>query len=477
MSIQNSVEQAYPGLYISSLTENYTEISVCKDIYKGQPPWQEVKKGGLSAQAKGKRLLGNLNASKALADEFATLVFAEQVEITVDDELAQTYLLEQLQANGFWKNIPCFLSSVYALGGGIFKVYAENKAPRIDYVSCENFVPTAWSNKDILEGVFQTVTIKGKYTYSLLERHFIQSGVLCVENKLYRSENRAELGEEVALEELYYNLPPLIRYDGLSSKMFHYIKPSVSNNIDFDSPLGISIFSNAKDTLKSLDIAFDSFGREFILGRKRIIVPSSCIRTVVDTDSGETVRYFDADDEVYEALKCDVDKDLNITDNTVELRIEEHINAINALLNILCFQTGLSAGTLSFTGGEGVKTATEIISRDSKTARTIKNNKNLLAEAIEGVCHAILGLGAWYGDISAKDYTVTIGFKDNIVIDDNTLIDNNIKLVQAGLKSKISAIMEVLKCDEKTAQEELERINKEQDVTALAVDNFGGGDE
>ena len=51
------------------------------------------------------------------------------------------------------------------------------------------------------------------------------------------------------------------------------------------------------------------------------------------------------------------------------------------------------------------------------------------------------------------------------------------KLVQAGLKSKLSAVMDVLKCDEETAQKELERISKEQSVSGLAVDDFLNGGE
>lgn len=65
------------------------------------------------------------------------------------------------------------------------------------------------------------------------------------------------------------------------------------------------------------------------------------------------------------------------------------------------------------------------------------------------------------GEISAREYSVTVGWNDNIIIDDNTLIDNNIKLVSAGLKSKIKAIMEVQKCDEATAREELARMSEE----------------
>lgn len=42
---------------------------------------------------------------------------------------------------------------------------------------------------------------------------------------------------------------------------------------------------------------------------------------------------------------------------------------------------------------------------------------------------------------------------------------------------RIKAIMEVQKCDEETAQQELERIAKEQAVTGLTVDDFLSGGE
>lgn len=188
-------------------------------------------------------------------------------------------------------------------------------------------------------------------------------------------------------------------------------------------------------------------------------------------------RYFDADDEAFVALKTEDSENLKITDNTVALRVDEHVSAINALLNILCFQVGLSAGTLSFDAVQGMKTATEVISQDSKTARTIKNNKNLFSESIETVIHALIATGIYLNAIPKKKYSVTVSWNDNIIIDDNTLIDNNIKLVQAGLKSKLKAIMDVQKCDEKTALEEIERISKEQSVNGLAVDDFMNGSE
>ena len=56
------------------------------------------------------------------------------------------------------------------------------------------------------------------------------------------------------------------------------------------------------------------------------------------------------------------------------------------------------------------------------------------------------------------------------MIDDNTKIENNIKLVSAGLKSKVSAIMDIFGCDEDEAMAELERISKESQISADMVD-------
>ena len=135
-----------------------------------------------------------------------------------------------------------------------------------------------------------------------------------------------------------------------------------ANNIDDNSPLGVSIYANALSTLKALDICYDSFIREFRLGKKRIIVPAQCIRTVINPQTQEMVRYFDASDETYEALHTDNSEDLKITDNSVELRVDEHVAAINAFLSILCLQVGFSAGTFTFDRAQGLKTATEAVS-------------------------------------------------------------------------------------------------------------------
>lgn len=437
--------------------------SACIDkwrrIYRDDPDWRQTARGGLFSR--GKRQLLRLNMAKVLCDNLAALTFSEQCEITLDRSEYQQYIDDTLNANGFWKQLPELLSKSYAMGGGVLKCYLSGGKPRIDYITADRFVPVSWDGSGVQSGILSGTYTKGRDYYHLLE--FMQPGRS--EFKLFKAASDSEIGRECPLAEMFPGLSEEVEYAG-GKPVFAYFRPFVSNNSDYDTPLGMSVYANCTDTLRALDTVFDSFQREFILGKKRIIVPSSCVQTIIDPEKAEPVRYFDADDEAFIALRHEDGEDLKITDNTTELRIEQHVSAINAYLNILCMQTGLSAGTFSFDVQQGMKTATEIISQESKTARTVKNNKNLLTEAIETVVHALVQLGVMSGAVSQQEYSVTVGWNDNIIIDDNTLIDNNIKLVSAGLKSKVKAIMEVQKCDEATAREELARMSEET----------GGGD-
>ena len=101
--------------------------------------------------------------------------------------------------------------------------------------------------------------------------------------------------------------------------------------------------------------------------------------------------------------------------------------------------------------------------------RQVQNNKNIISEVLESLATAIIEITQASEEVS-KDYTVSVNWQDNIIGDDNTRIDNNIKLVQAGLKSKIRAIMEAQNIDEAEAAEELQRIAKENDIDGGILD-------
>lgn len=460
-SILSDGHKAFPDTVLPDCGDFYSEtIAQCNEIYRSEPPWAYVKKSGL--YGKGERRMSMLHCAKVLCDTMSALTFSTQADIYCKNAKHTEYVNKVLQENGFWENMPAFLSRAYALGGGVLKVFTSGGKTCIDYVGADCFIPTGTGTGGINEGIFRSRYCKNGVYYTLLERHRFEDGHVIADRALYSSKNGC-LGSKVPIDSLFDGLEEHSEYKSFTEPMFAYFRPAAANNLADGSLLGISCFANCIDTLKAIDVAFDSLTREFILGRKRIIVPSSCIRTVVDPDTGGVSRYFDADDEVYQALKCDEERDLKITDNTAELRVSEHKEAINAMLDILCFQTGLSSGTLSFSGSAAVRTAAEVKSMETRTEITMQQNRNLAAELIEKTVRSIIRCGIMTGELPDDDIDVRITFSDRQTVDRSEIIEQNIRLVEAGLRSKISAVMAVLDCDEQTAAEELAKIQKEKE--------------
>ena len=463
--ITDDIAKAFPEINVPNVGNYYSEhIAKWKQIYENHPDWSEVQKTGIYKS--GKRQMNRLNVAKVLSDLFASLTFSEQVEITCGNAGYDKYIAGMLNANGFWKNIPGFISIACALGGGAVKVYADNGVPCIEYVHADRFFPIAWNGKDIVGAVIESKTQRKGIYYTFFEKH--EPGR--VTYKLYASKSSDTLGNEVPVAELYPELPDVVDY-GESVPMFVYFKPDVSNNAEYDVPLGMSVYANAIDTLHGIDTTYDSFCREITLGKKRIIVPAETLTSYYDTKTEQWIRAYDTDDEVYVVFNSEDKENARIEDNTMELRIQQHVDALNAHLNVLCLQVGLSPGSLSFDKVEGLKTATEVMSEESRTQRTVKGDKNLLTEALEELVHALVAVGRYLGMLPQIEYTVTVSWQDNVITDDNTLIDNTIKLYSAGLLDPITAIMRANKVDEKTAQEIYEEIKKAQNVED--VDMFG----
>ena len=477
-------------------------IFVWKALYKGYyEAWHKVVAPTV-ASPNNTRYLFRLNAAKAVCAELAGLVWGEQAEIRVamngwkehKDEITgavvnpdplNAYVQSVLERNGFGEHLQPLIEQVMALGGGAVKVWAEpgdvGAEVRLGYVAADQFVPLAWDNAGVTEGVFISRSAKGRYFYTRLEWQRVEDGRLVVENQLYRSdvENAAQpgrmqdiLGSRVPLETLYPNLEERVEVDAPEG-LFSYFKTPVANNMADDTPLGMSIYGNAMETLHALDICYDSFVSEFRLGKKRIIVPARCVRQVVDPVSGIPRRYFDPSDEVYEAFAADDRDELKISDDSVALRVEEHIAALNAFLNILCLQVGFSAGSFSFDNSGGVKTATEVVSENSKTFKTLRTVKNQLAPALEKLVRQIVQVAALYGiehegqsvaALAAQGFEVKITFDDSVTQDRQTNLNEGISLVNSRLLSKFTFLTDPkygIGLTEAEAKTELERINEE----------------
>lgn len=216
-------------------------------------------------------------------------------------------------------------------------------------------------------------------------------------------------------------------------------------------------------------MVYDSYMNEFVLGRKRILVPMAMAKIQMEKD-GITAPAFDPSDTVYYRMPGDTENGLKLTEVDMTIRSQEHELGIQRCLDILSLKTGLGTGRYQF-DSSGVKTATEVISDKSDLYQNRQKNAIVVNAALVGMVKAVAYLDA------GIDPDVTIDFDDSIIEDTNTTIDRNIKLVQGGLRSKLMAIMEINKCTEEEALKELKRIAGDNRITGQDVDWTDMGDD
>ena len=478
-----------------------------KLVYKGYvPEWHSVDDKTISNPYR-KRTRFRTNTAKAICSEMANLVWAEGSDISVNqigwDEEGQDpldhYIKGILERNNLDTKMRQLIEECMALGGGTIRTYVDGMRDeegniisgtedvKLAFGMADKFIPISWDNVRVKEGVFiEKRATKGWY-WTRLEFHKWNGEEYVVSNEYYKTDKAPSgntsqdiLGVRSPFCELWAGLADAVPFTNLQLGLFTYFRTCMANNLDDNSPLGISIYANCMDTLKALDIAFDSLAMEMILGKKRIIVPASAVRAVRDA-KGNEYRYFDANDSVYEALYTDSNEQLKIQDNTVELRIDEHIRAINALLDILSFQIGLSEGSLSFDKARGIKTATEVISENSKTYRTVKLMQKPIMQSIKDLIDEIIDISCaydisfdWQGktynvyDLVKGGYHTTVSFDDSIVQDSDAQKTLGMRDVQNGVLSKKSYMVKYMNMTPEEADAELERIRDEGKLMASA---------
>lgn len=489
-------------------------IFAWQSVYKGfYKPWHLVPIKTLN-NPKGKtRTLATMNAGKMACSQMARYAWNERCTITAsiagrdpeskEPDPLNEFLQEVLQENSFGTAFGDLLEKIMALGGGTLKEWVEvpkdengNDAGegkvKIGYVMASQFVPTAWNNSIVNSGIFISREARDGFYYTVVEWHHYDGHAYRITNDLYRmpiketEEPQNILGWWYPLNQIYPLLSPDTIIEDAKAAYFQYIKPFGANFADDNSPLGMSIYSTAMNTLHGIDIMFDSLQREFVLGKKRIIAPARAMRMSVVNNGSTPQRYFDADDEVWEALATDNPEDLKIYDNSVDLRVDEHITGINGELSILCNQIGFDPGTLSFDQSKGMKTATEVISENSKTFGTVKAHENNIRDALERMVDAIFDLACKYEltykgqsieSMISGGYSVAVNFDDSIVEDKAAEIDRGVMLVGANLMSKKRFMVETLGMTEEDAEKELAQIKTEGAQSVKDISSIFGGTE
>jgi A118 family predicted phage portal protein len=368
----------------------------------------------------------SLRMPKRVSEEWASLLYNDKVCITIDDK-NQVLLDDALASNRFDYKFSELIERVFALGIGATVVFADAKGkPRIDYIIAPMVFPLRQENGEITDCAFGS--IKGDACY--VNIHMLNDdGSYTIENHQYKKQG--EKYEEIkdgSMEESYTS--PV--------KMFQIYKPNIANNIDLFSPCGLSVYANAIDQNKTIDIIYDSFCNEFLTGKKKQFVKTDVLTykfiSVIGKDGEqkqEAVPIFDPQQTEFFALPGE-EGEKPITEINPELRVTEHIDALQTALNLFGDACGLGPDRFVFRDGKVYTNSDQVISTQSKLYKNITNHEKILRYSMIELVRAIMYV------IKGSEYKqdVTIDFDDSIIEDSEktrqqALLELNNELIDA----------------------------------------------
>lgn len=458
-----------------------------EDIATKMEVWQQWYKGCVDKFHKYKVYSGKkklelerktLNLPVKVCQRWADLLLNEKVEINASDEYTQAKLIHLLKQVNFKVRGNNLLETAFAIGGGFLIQYWDGEKTNQKYITQEYMYPITFDSGRLIEAAFASQkTIDGK-AYVYLETHLKDkhTGAYVVDNALLKT-NDQKSGDGSGLvevdENFYIEHGIIPKWEtGSLTPLFQRIAPNIANRDDFNSPWGTSVFSGAVDIFASCDAIYDSFYKEFLLGKKRIFVTDGVanINYVKHGDKVETVDVFDPNDEVFYRIPEMDDGTPPIQPVDMALRVGDHATAIQTQLNLLSQSVGFGSDGFKWDVG-GVTTATQVISQNSEMFRTIKKHEAMLEDALIDMAKGLLYVEAVFGgdNVIKLDAEITVNFDDSIIEDTAEIKRQAMLELNVGLISMAEYYRQVYKLGDIQAQEYAQKMLAERVAEMQAI--------
>lgn len=427
-SIIKFVTNRFSSCYTNS--NYYTNIGEWLEWYRGNvKSFHSIKvSNGLTTPT---REIYALKMAKRVCEDWASSMLNEDVNIVVNSNNKKSSIFVQgskgnsgvLGSNNFDVLLSQTIEQMFALGTSALIIDLDNIAVdeqgnvvdgskatiKLKGVNATRIIPISWSNGVVTEASFVSELVHSGKTYYVVSSHIKEDDGYVIYNDLIDTNYKTA--------SLNINLLPVLRTKSLKP-LFYIMKTNIVNNIDLDSPMGLSIYANAIDTLKGCDVAYDCCLREVITGQ-RIVMMNKCLLTTDDSgrpiapqDVKQTYMQFfgdDAQSDVSEFIK-----EFHPTLNTDALDKE-----LQNQLNMLSSKVGLGSNYYRFDSSSGVVTATEYVGERNDFMRNAvkisKSIKIVLKDLVLGILFVgknILGANV---DDNAK---IDINLSDGVVEDD-----------------------------------------------------------
>lgn len=353
------------GEYIYSSTTAQA-IDLWARMYRGQAPWNngKTKSAGIAS---------------AISSEVARLI---TIELKGEATGAQAISAE------FEKVLPKlrrYTEYGAAKGSLIIKPIVAGDTLTTQFIQADRFFPLVWdSSGNLTKCVFADQLRKGNTIYTLLEVHTLESGVYTVENRLYRSNYDGVLGTRIALSEVdkWADLDDEGKFTGIDRLPFGLFTCPIANNIDEDSPMGVSVYSRAVELINEADQRYSGESWEFESKETAVHIGSNMLQYDKEQDR---YIYPGGRNMLYRAVETAT----GATDQkyletySPDIRYDAYKEGWNEQLRRIEFACNLAYGTISDPNSVD-RTATEIEASKQRSYTFICDCQKSLENALNG---------------------------------------------------------------------------------------------
>lgn len=445
-SIIKFVTNRFSSCYTNS--NYYTNIGEWLEWYRGNvKSFHSIKvSNGLTTPT---REIYALKMAKRVCEDWASSMLNEDVNIVVNSNNKKSSIFVQgskgnsgvLGSNNFDVLLSQTIEQMFALGTSALIIDLDNIAVdeqgnvvdgskatiKLKSVNATRIIPISWSNGVVTEASFVSELVHLGKTYYVVSSHIKEDDGYVIYNDLIDTNYKTA--------SLNINLLPVLRTKSLKP-LFYIMKTNIANNIDLDSPMGLSIYANAIDTLKGCDVAYDCCLREVITGQ-RIVMMNKCLLTTDDSgrpiapqDVKQTYMQFfgdDAQSDVSEFIK-----EFHPTLNTDALDKE-----LQNQLNMLSSKVGLGSNYYRFDSSSGVVTATEYVGERNDFMRNAVKISKSIKIALKDLVLGILFVGKNILGANVDDNAkIDITLSDGVVEDDTKEREQDRQDVRDGIMTK-----------------------------------------
>lgn len=372
------------------------EIAKWTRIYVGMPDWVDEEEG-----------IKTINFAKSVTSETARLVCLD-LSIKAEGSARADYI--QSVVDEMFGSIREYVEKWCALGTIVLKPNGEG----VECIEPGRFLITETDGNNNIRGIiFFDYYDTSERFYTRMEYHRFSEDIYMISNRCYMSRTKGTLGEKIDIEKSpWKTLLPDVGVENLEKPLYAVLKTPMANHIDSSSPLGISIFAEAIEELKDLDVAYSrnveeikNSARIVLLDERMVQLPPIC------DEKGNIVRR-QLKMPKYVRNVTSEDAQSYYQEVNPKLNTDTRITGINNILSILAYKCGYSNGYFSFDAMQGIQTATGVEASQQRTIQFIKDIRDKLQIAMDNLIYAMDKYADLYDLAPVGAYEVTYGWGD-----------------------------------------------------------------